>query len=145
MTLNGQTIQDVLIAIGLIGGTLVYFRSRIPQQNVANLTALTNTYEKRIRALEDELKDNHKVQLQNISAISDLQGQVKVYKELPLQELATGITKVSDSIKEVSKSNIEILNQLKKTADIAAEDRSVLTNQDLHIRTEVKKALKDVP
>lgn len=134
MTTSFQLIQDVIAGIVFVGGVIVYSRSRIPQQTVKNLQQLTDSYEKRIKALEDELKDNHQIQLKNVAAIGDLQGQVKVYKELPLQELA-------DGIKQVSKSNVQILQELQKTASIAAEDRDVLTNQNAHIRTEVTKIM----
>ena len=149
MNINTLLVQNVIIAITLIGGTVLYVKARIPQQNVKNLTALTDTYEKRIRALEDELKENHNLQLKNVAAISDLQGQVKVYKELPLQDLADGINLVSENLKEVVKisqenaiSNKAILQQLQQTASIAAEDRDVLTNQNLHIKTEVLKEMR---
>ncbi len=132
---NSQLIQDVVAGIVLIGGIIVYSRGRIPQQTIKNLTSLTDTYEKRIKALEDELKDNHTLQIQNVAAIADLQGQVKVYKELPLQELADGIKKVSDS-------NEKILKVLQDTSEINAQDRDVLTNQNLHITTEVDRIMK---
>jgi hypothetical protein len=112
MALNSQIIQDIIFTITLVGGTLIYFKSRIPQENVKNLIILTDTYEKRIKALEDELKDNHQIQLSNVSAIADLQGQVKVYKELPLQELAEGI-------KQNNEISNKILDTLNKSADIA--------------------------
>lgn len=109
MTISTQSVQNVVIVITVVGGALLYFRNRIPQQNVAQLTALTGTYEKRIAALEQELKSNHKIQLDNVAAISDLQGQIKVYKDLPLRELADGIKKVVDT-------NQDILNTLKSSA-----------------------------
>lgn len=112
---HSQLIQDVIAGIILIGGVVVYSRARVPQQVIKNLQQLTDTYEKRIKALEDELKNNHLIQLQNVAAISDLQGQVKVYKELPLQELADGILKVSIT-------NTEILETLKQSALVLVKD-----------------------
>jgi hypothetical protein len=127
-------VNDIILAIVFIGGVLVYAKGRIPQQTVKNLQDLTSTYERRIAALESELKEDHQIQLQNVSAISDLQGQVKVYKELPLQEIA-------DGIKKVSESNDKIVTLLTATAQINAEDRDILTNQNLHIKTEVHKEM----
>lgn len=135
ISMESQLAQDVIAGIVFVGGIVVYARGRIPQQTIKNLSVLTDTYEKRIKALEDELRQNHQLQLKNVAAIGELQGQVNVYKELPLQELADGIKKVADS-------NDEILGQLKITANIAAEDRDVLTNQDVHIRTEVQKEMR---
>ena len=142
MTLNSQAVHDVLIAVTLIGGSILYARNRIPQQNVKQLTSLTNTYEKRIKALEDEIKSNHLQQLDNVRAIADLQGQVKVYKELPLRELADGIKEIVNISKKNAESNRAILKQLQSTAGIAAEDRDVLANSNKHIRTEVHKIIR---
>jgi hypothetical protein len=116
MDVSSETIQAVLLAITIIGGSILYARNRIPQQNVQNLTALVSTYEKRIKAMEDELKDSHNLQLQNVSAIADLQGQVKVYKELPLRELADGINEVVKISKENAVSNQHILETLQRSA-----------------------------
>ena|SRR3990167_3152557 len=72
----------------------------------------------------------------NARAISDLQGQIKILKSIPLAEIASGL-------KAVGTSNAAILRSLKKTAVIAAEDRDVLTNQNKHIRDEVKRITKE--
>lgn len=130
-----QLIQNVVIAITFIGGLYLYTRNRIPERNVKNLTMLTNTYEKRIVALEDELKSNHQLQLENVKAIADLQGQVKVYKELPLRELADGIAEVVTISKQNAASNDAILKQLQKSA--GEED-----GNEIHITTEVHKEIK---
>jgi hypothetical protein len=123
MDVSSQIIQDVLLAITIIGGSILYARNRIPQQNVQNLTALTDTYEKRIAALESELKDNHNLQLQNVAAIADLQGQVKVYKELPLQELADGIKEVVRISKDNALSNQQILETLQQSASTLSNEK----------------------
>jgi hypothetical protein len=109
MTITAQSVQNIFIVSTAVGGALLYFRTRIPQQNVTQLTALTATYEKRITALEEEIKGYHKTSIENAKALADLQGQIKVYKELPLRELADGIKTVADS-------NDEILQTLKKSA-----------------------------
>jgi hypothetical protein len=137
VTANINIVTDTFYFLFLIVATYLIIKTRVPQQTIENQRQLIDTYEKRINALEDELKANHRIQLDNIAAISELQGQVKIYKELPWKEL-------TDGIKEVAESNQMILNELQKTATIAAEDRDVLTNQNLHIRSEVKKQLGDV-
>lgn len=124
MTLNSQVIQDIIFTITLVGGTLIYFRSRIPQENIKNLIILTDTYEKRIKALEEELKENHKLQITNVSAIADLQGQVKVYKELPLQELAEGIKQNN----EISNKILDTLNKSAQIAESVAKDSGLLVH-----------------
>jgi di/tripeptidase len=134
VTTNFNPVNDIILAVVFFGGTFVYARSRIPQQTIQNLQELVSAYEKRIKVLEDDLRTNNKLQFTTAAALAELQGQVKVYKELPLQELA-------DGIKEVSDSNQKILETLQATSIINAEDRDVLTNQNKHIASEVKKAM----
>lgn len=100
--------------VGIGGGILALF-SRIPKQTITNYEQLSVAQEKRIAALEEQSKVDHKNHLENIKAIADLQGQIKVYKELPLQEMAKAI-----------ESNRQILLSLQRSAMIASEDRSTL-------------------
>src|SRR5665213_623803 len=51
--------------------------------------------------LEKELEKHKKSQTDNLKAIARLEGQVDLYKELPLRELADGIKEVADSNKEI--------------------------------------------
>jgi hypothetical protein len=85
-----------------------------------------------IKALQDnavilqrELEKHKKSQTDNLKAIARLEGQVDLYKELPLRELAEGI-------KSVSVSNDKILKVLEHSQLIAAEDRDILTKQSTH-------------
>jgi hypothetical protein len=139
----------VLSVLCLIGGAVLVLKSRIPQLTIKNLEQLNNTYEKRITALETKLKEDAQLHVSNAKAIANLQGQIKIYKELPLQELATGIDKVSENLLQVvsiskdnATSNQKILETLRATSIINAEDRDVLTNQNKHIRDEVHKEMK---
>lgn len=110
--------MDPIAIIGYIslavGSALALF-SRIPKQTITNYEQLSIAQEKRIAALEERSKVDHKNHLENIKAIADLQGQIKVYKELPLQEIAKAI-----------ESNRQILLSLQSSAIIASEGRSTL-------------------
>lgn len=93
----------ILSIFGLVGGAWLVLKSRIPQQTIKNLQEvnasyieLNATYEKRISSLELKIKEDANLHIENAKAISDLQGQIKVYKELPLKELADGIAKLND-------------------------------------------------
>lgn len=142
MTISSQIVQDGIAIIILVGGIYAYGKSRAPQQTIKQLEQLSGAYEKRIKALEDDLKDSHRVQLENVAAISDLQGQVKVYKELPLQQLADGIKEVVGISKTNAESNQKILEVLTSGAALAAEDRDVLSGKTVHIKTEVHKEIE---
>jgi phage-related protein len=125
MTINGQTIQDVLIAVALIGGIIVYSRGRIPQQTIKNLDESNKSYvaldlarQTSIKNLETKIDDIVKAHTNEVltlnKSMAELQGQVKVYKELPLRELADGINKVAET-------NALILQTLKTSAAIASK------------------------
>ncbi len=112
--------------VSLIAGSILALFSRIPKQTITNYEQLTAAQEKRIAALEEQSKIDHKNHLDNIKAIADLQGQIKVYKELPLQEMAKAMQDISDGNKAIAESNRQILLSLQSSAIIASEDRSTL-------------------
>jgi len=112
--------------ISLIVGSILALFSRLPKQTIENYEQLSVAQEKRIAALEDQSKIDHKNHLENIKAIADLQGQIKVYKELPLQEMATAMQKISEVNETIARSNEQILKTLNASAVIASEDRSTL-------------------
>ena len=121
--------MDPIAIIGYIslavGSALALF-SRIPKQTITNYEQLSIAQEKRIAALEEQSKIDHKNHLENIKAIADLQGQIKVYKELPLQEMAKAMQDISDGNKAIAESNRQILISLQSSAMIASQDRSTL-------------------
>jgi len=150
--LNSQYVQDFVALVIFTGSVLVYRNGRIPQQTIKNLEDSNKSYieldkarQAAIDALEKKVQDvtdKHTAErLELNKAISTLEGQIQVYKELPLRELADGIKEVVIISRDNATSNKAILNQLQSTAGIAAEDREVLTNQDLHIKTKVHKIM----
>ena len=119
--------MDTVSIIGYVAlavGSILALFSRLPKQTITNYEQLTVAQEKRIAALEEQSKVDHKNHLENIKAIADLQGQIKVYKELPLQEMATAMQRISEVNETIARSNEQILKTLNKSAVIAAEDRS---------------------
>ena len=112
--------------ISLVVGSALALFSRIPKQTITNYEQLSVAQEKRIAALEEQSKVDHKNHLESIKAIADLQGQIKVYKELPLQEMAKAMQDISDGNKAIAESNRQILISLQSSAMIASEDRSTL-------------------
>lgn len=59
-------------------------KSRIPKETIDQQSKLIETLQGRVKALEDAHHSNQK-------AIGTLEGQIKVYKELPLQEIAKSL------------------------------------------------------
>lgn len=121
--------MDPISIIGYVSlavGSILALFSRIPKQTITNYEQLSVAQEKRIAALEEQSKVDHKNHLENIKAIADLQGQIKVYKELPLQEMAKAMQDISDGNKAIAESNRQILISLQSSAMIASQDRSTL-------------------
>jgi hypothetical protein len=121
--------MDPIAIIGYISlavGSILALFSRIPKQTITNYEQLSVAQEKRIAALEEQSKIDHKNHLENIKAIADLQGQIKVYKELPLQQMAKAMQDISEGNKAIAESNRQILLSLQSSAIIASEGRSTL-------------------
>lgn len=98
--------------ISLILGSVLAIFSRIPKQTIENQKELIATYEKRLKALEDQREEDKKQHIDNVKAIAELQGQIKVYKELPLNEMAKAMQEISEVNKTIANSNKRILKAL---------------------------------
>lgn len=82
-----QEVQGIIIGAEIIAGAIIaaiFIRSRIPKETIAQQGELIKTLTQR----QQELLDAHVI---NEKAISELQGQIKVYKELPLQQIASSL------------------------------------------------------
>ena len=106
-------IQIVVIAAEVIAGVLLallYVKSRIPKQTIEQQSQLINALQDRVKMLEDAHNTNQK-------AIGTLEGQIKVYKELPLQEIARSLqvleTLPADMQKMHEESNKELIDYLR--------------------------------
>jgi hypothetical protein len=100
-------LGEVLAAIAI---AWLYVKSRIPKQTIEQQALLITALEKRIKAMEDDNKEQLKHHIEAEKAIADLQGQIKVYKELPLQEISVSLKALSNLPKEfedISKRSAE--------------------------------------
>jgi uncharacterized membrane protein YgaE (UPF0421/DUF939 family) len=128
MHISANAIQDIIIAVGLIGGSWGVYKankSKIPAQTIKNLEDSNASYETLDKTRQAEIKDlNDKLdkalkahaddRLEFAKELADLNGQVKVYKELPLQELAAGI-------RDLASGQNEIIKALQASASIAKD------------------------
>lgn len=64
--------------------------------------------------MEDQREEDKKQHIENVKAIAELQGQIKVYKELPLNEMAAAMKEISEVNKTIASSNRRILKALEK-------------------------------
>jgi hypothetical protein len=154
--LNGQAIQDLVVLGMFVVGILVAYKisksSRLPADTIKNLKesnesliGLNATREAEIKKLAEEVHANDAAHSEEVlklnKEISVLEGQIKVYKELPLRELADGIKEVVKLSRDNANINKQVLEVLSKKAEIDAEDRDVLTNQNKHIASEVDRRM----
>lgn len=100
--------------ISLVIGSILTVVSRIPNQTIENQKALIDTYEKRLKALEDQRTEDHKQHVENAKAIAELQGQLKAYKEIPLKKLA-------DAVEKTEVENVEKFKILQQIAETQSE------------------------
>lgn len=98
--------------LALVGGAILVIFSRVPKQTIADQRELINTLQEqrkadkeqadaRIKALEDQHTQDLKNHLENSKAIAELQGQVKIYKELALNDLASSMSSIAETNKQI--------------------------------------------
>ena len=99
---------EVVVAAGL---AYMYVRSRVPQQTIDEQTKLINVLNGRLDTLAGENKDLQDRLLENQRAVSRLEGQIEVYKELPLQEIAKSLKALEvlpTEFKKISKTQSDV-------------------------------------
>jgi len=143
VNLDSQLIQDILITIGLVGGIIVYSRGRIPQQTIKNLEESNKSYTELDKARQANI-DALEVKVQNVitahreevlqltKTLADLQGQIKVYKELPLQQLAEGM-------RDVVNGNRQIVTLLTNSATRLVKDTANAASEVAHVKEDLAK------
>ena len=87
-----------------------------------------------------ELKEHRAI---NIAKLSGMQEQINMIKDIPLTHIDVTLKELARFNKAIVESNNKIYQQLKMTAQIAEEDRDVLTNSNKHIRDEVNKISRE--
>lgn len=108
MNLTGLVVT-VEIIVGVLLGIL-YIKSRLPKETIEQQTKLIAALEGRIKTMEDDNKVLLGKHVENEKAIAMLEGQIKVYKELPLQDIAKSL-KALESIptefEKITKQNTD--------------------------------------
>lgn len=94
---------------GVIGAFILIF-SRVKNENLKDL-------QERVKILEAERNLAQQQHLENQKAISNLEGQLATYKEIPLKSIAS-------SLEKLSISNVEILAILQSSAIISQKEKN---------------------
>lgn len=119
---NFSLLRDILGYLALVIGAILILKSKIKTDNLKDLKL-------RVEILEKEREEAREQHVDNQKAISNLEGQLKTYKEIPLKAIASSLDKLSES-------NGNILRVLEGSTIIAAKDRDVLLNSNQHIDTQ---------
>ena len=104
-------------------GAVLYALSRQPKVTIENYKELAESQEKRITALEAQAAIDYQNHIDNIKAIADLQGQIKVYKELPLQEMAAAMQDISTVNQGIARNNQLILDKLNSQTGVVVRQK----------------------
>jgi hypothetical protein len=118
-------IQIVVIGAEIVVGVVLaalFIRSRIPKETIAQQGELIKALTQR----QQELLDAHVV---NEKAIAELQGQIKVYKELPLQQIANSLKMLETLPAEFerisNKSQEHIIQSVQNIAEQHVDNQTV--------------------
>jgi hypothetical protein len=101
--------RDVIAYVALAGGAILMLLSRVKNENLKDL-------KERVEILEKERTYAHEQHLENQKAISNLEGQLKTYKEIPL-------TKIADSLESLAVSNNEIRDTIKNSGGMLVQTK----------------------
>lgn len=107
--------------LGYVAGAIVILTSKTKNDNIKDLS-------QRVKILEAERIDAREQHVANREAIAGLKGELKTYKEIPLKSIANSL----EALPKLVLSNDLILGTLKKSANIAANDKNqpVITHVD---------------
>ncbi len=134
--------------ISLVVGAVFVLMSKVKTDNLNDLKQRVDILEKELqftraerdkeketyrKDLNEEIKTRQEMHLQNQKSISNLEGQLATYKEIPLKSIASSLQALSNLLD----SNNQILETLKGSAIIAATDRDALVNSNQTIESQI--------
>lgn len=134
--------------ISLVFGAVFVLMSKVKTDNLNDLKQRVDILEKELqftrverdkeketyrKYLNEEIKTRQEMHLQNQKSISNLEGQLATYKEIPLKSIASSLQALSNLLD----SNNQILETLKGSAIIAATDRDALVNSNQTIESQI--------
>ena len=107
METNFSLFRDIIGFSALVAGSAMILLSKVKTDNL-------NDLKERVEILEKEREFARQQHIENQKAISNLEGQLSTYKEIPLKSIAKSLDKLS-------KSNGKILSRLEKSAVSASK------------------------
>lgn len=98
-------------ALGLaatIAGALVMVRSTASKQTIDSQRELIDTLSKGKQEQKDQILDLQQKHIGSTKAIADLQGQLTVLKNVPLQQIADDMKSIANQMASMSKNQQQI-------------------------------------
>lgn len=106
-----NAIRDVAGYLALVVGAVLVLMSKVKSNNLKDL-------KERVEILEKEREFAREQHIENQKAISNLEGQLASYKEIPLRSIAESLESISKTTKATQVSNNRILETLEKNAGV---------------------------
>lgn len=127
-----KTIEAITLLAGLAGIAWTVFRSRTITSVVENQKELIAALQSRLDLMQGENAELNSKHVENEKAIAELQGQIKVYKELPLQDIASSLKALESlpiKFKEASDNNTSrVLNAIQHVS-VQTVDKQVVSGK----------------
>ncbi len=93
-------VLEIVVGVVL---AFIYIKARIPKETIKQQGELITALQQRQIQLDDENSKLRSDHIENQKAIAALQGQIKVYKELPLKEIAASLKMLEEMPKQFEK------------------------------------------
>lgn len=115
-----KLVEGLIVVSGIAAIVFAVFKNSTVKQTIQSQKELIETLTSQV----NELRTLH---IQNEKSISELRGQVSVYKELPLTDLSKYMQQLADTQVKIlaSLKNIKIDTQNVKTQNVALENVKV--------------------
>ncbi len=118
--------------ISLISGAILILASKVKTNNL-------NDLKERVEILEKEREYAQAKHLENQKAISNLEGQLQTYKEIPLKSIALSL----EALPKIVESNDQILSTLHGSAVSLSSDTRHASDAVERVRTDLKSSNKE--
>lgn len=138
------TLQLVLTTFGIVGAiatVYVGFRTQVTKATIGNYRELVDSYSKRIEDLEQKTQDYQQLHIENVKAIGELQGQLSILKDIPLQDIALNQREIAKTL-EVLTHHWGIAPQAKSMDNPARREsdhkETIFALEDIPFQAEIR-------
>lgn len=120
-------VRDIVAYVSLVAGSVLILKSKVKTDNLKDLR-------ERVDILEAERTNAREQHIENQKAISNLEGQLKTYKEIPLKSIAKSLELLDNSNNKI----LEALNSAAIISDRTQRDGGLLVKTETEHPLDVK-------